>query len=74
MVISNPRGVITYYWPRALDILPLYTEGADTDTFINVAHRYDVDYIITDQSTPRSPDLPVVYRNETYTVFVVPPE
>lgn len=74
MVMSNPKGAIMYYWPRYLDIFPLYTEGGSTADFVRVAHKYDVDYIVTDPATPRPPDLPVAYRNETYTVFIVPPE
>jgi len=74
MVMSNPRGAVTYYWPMSLDILPLYTEGGDTTEFVRVAHKYHVDYIVADQSTPRLPDLPLAYRNGTYTVFVVPSE
>ncbi len=63
-----------YYWPRYLDIFPLYTERNSTADFVRVAHKYDVDYIVTDPYTPCPPDLPIAYRNETYTVFVVPPE
>ncbi|MCX7681712.1 MAG: hypothetical protein N2508_07090 [Anaerolineae bacterium] len=74
MVMSNPKGAVMYYWPRYLDIFPLYTEGGSTADFVRVAHKYDVDYIVTDPATPRPPDLPIAYRNATYTVFIVPPE
>jgi hypothetical protein len=72
MVMSNPGGAVTYYWPRSVDILPLYVDGGDTTDFVRVAHKYSADYIITDTATPHQPALPILYQNETYIVFAVP--
>jgi hypothetical protein len=73
MVISNPR-LVAQFWEMAQDVEPLYAQVSDTADFVRVAHKYRVDYVITDRTTPRSPDLPVAYHNERYTVFIVPPE
>ncbi|MCX7681274.1 MAG: hypothetical protein N2508_04805 [Anaerolineae bacterium] len=71
VVISNPDQAVRF-WQISQDIEPLYRQEVSTADFVRVAHKYDVDYIVTDRSTPRPPDLPVAYRNETYTVFIVP--
>jgi hypothetical protein len=73
VVISHPQvGLLA--WSMWDDIGPLYQDESSTADFLRVAHKYDVDYVITDQSTPQPPDLPVAFRNEVYTVFVVPRE
>jgi len=73
MVISNPR-LVAQFWQMSQDVEPLYAQASDTADFVRVALKYRVDYIVTDRTTPRPPDLPVAYHNEGYTVFVVPPE
>jgi hypothetical protein len=73
VVISHPQvGLLA--WSMWNDIGPLYEEESSTADFMRVARKYNVDYIVTDPSTPQPPDLPVAFRNEVYTVFVVPPE
>lgn len=72
IVISHPQAA-PLFWEMANDIEPLYTRKSDTVDFLRVAHKYHVDYIITDPQTPQPPDLPVAYRNEVYTVYAVPP-
>jgi hypothetical protein len=72
MVMTNPGGAVAYYWPRSVDILPLYVDGGDTTDFVRVAHKYSVDYIVTDMATPLQPALPILYQNGTYKVYAVP--
>jgi len=73
MVISNPR-LATRFWEMSNDIGPLYAQASGTADFVRVARKYRVDYIVTDPATLRTPDLPIAYQNEVYTVFTVPPE
>ncbi len=72
-VLSSPQAAIRY-WPMAQDITPLYEQPTDTDDFVRIAHKYDADYIVTNAATPRQPNLPIAYHDETFTVFLVPPE
>lgn len=51
------------------DVAPLYQRPSSTADFLAVAWRYGVRFIITDARTPKAPELPVVYRNEVFTVF-----
>lgn len=71
-VLSNPK-IGTLFWNMANDIIPLYNKKVDTTEFVRIAKKYDVDYIVNDRSTPSQPNLPIVYQNETYIVFVVSP-
>jgi len=73
VVISHPQvGLLA--WSLWEDTGPLYELESSTADFVRVATKYDVDYIVTDTSTPRPPDLPVAFRNDAYAVFAVAPE
>ena len=69
VVISHPQVGLPA-WTLWEDIGPLYESASSTADFLRAAHKYGVDYIVTDPSTPRPPDLPVAFRNEVYTVFI----
>ena len=68
MVLADPR-LGAKFAALEREVAPLYATASSTADFVRVAARHRVRFIITDDLTPRPPDLPVAWRNALFTVF-----
>jgi hypothetical protein len=67
--ISVPQNA-HLYWDMTNDVERAYT-SRDPATFVDIAHKYQVDYIIdTDVHHPL--DLSIVFHNDMFIVYAVP--
>ena len=68
MVLADPR-LGARFAALERDVAPLYAGPSSTEAFLAVARRYGVRFIVTDDTIPRRPELPVVFRNDVFTVY-----